>query len=229
MAISVRDLVEKGMYLSISDREFSPIEPDGSKINAALDIFQRLIDQYRQQIPFFTEKTLNGEDELLNVDAAYVNAMDYILGNVVYNMTRLTQEEFSRVALVIGLRSIPSWFWHDQANNSIRVYPLPQSSSDKFIIGYRPSQSYTNMDEKISSSITPFMQQFLIYELAQNLCNEFNVTWTPSKESMRVRAYKMLLSNSELRPSTPNKPQLKSSGMPTPWLAYLSGNTPGGG
>ena len=228
MGITLRTLLEEALYLSIADREFLPIEPNGSQINVASDIFERLLSQYENQIPFYTEKVINGEAELLNVNAQYVNAMDYLLGNVVYNMTPVTQEEFSRVALIVGLRAIPSWFWLDRANNAIRVYPLPQSTSDTFVIGYRPLEGFSRLEEQLATSVTPFMQEFLIYALAHKLCDQYNIPWTPQKQATKQEAYRMLLNNSENRPSLPVKTRLKADPLPVPWLAYLSGNTPGG-
>ena len=227
MAATVRTLLENALYLSISDREFSPVEPGGSKINAALNTFIDLLDVWRDQVPFYSERDIEGESELANVDAADVNYVDYILGNVVYPLVRVSQLEFSRLDTIVGLRAIPYYYWHDKQENRINVYPLPQSSSDKFRIGITPLLSIESLDQPLPASIQPFMKLFLEYDLAMNLCNQFNQQWTPTKEATRMRYYQKLLENAENAVSYPDKPLLGKRGYPIPWLAYVSGNTPG--
>lgn len=228
MAITVRTLLEEALYLSVSDREFSPVDPDGSQINVALNILIRILDQYRDQIPFNTEKILNGEAELLNINATAINALDYILGNVTYPMYPLTQEEFSRIARIINLRAIPTWFWHDKANNAIRVYPLAQNVNDIFIVGFRPLNIISKFDELVPTSITSFMQEFLIYETAFKMCNYYNIKFDSMKMQAKTDAWNMLLQNAQTKISVPRKPHIKRPVTIVPWLAYLSGNTPGG-
>lgn len=227
MALKLRDLLNDALYLSVADEEFSPVETDGSQINRASRIFDLVISQYQEQIPYNTEKVLNGESELQGIGAASINTMDYLLGNVVINMRPVTQDEYSNIALVVGLRSTPYWYWHDKANDAIRVYPLPSDPSNKFVIGYRPLISETRLDDELPSSITLFMQQFLIYKIASNLCAHYNIPWSQLKQAQLTDAYQQMLENSQLKPTRPQKPQLKGSRYPVPWLAYLSGNTPG--
>lgn len=229
MSCTIRSLLEDALYLSIADREFSPVEPDGSQINAALNLFVDIIDVYRDQIPFWTEKEINNESELENVGASKINFVEYLLGTVVYGLTALNQQEFSHVATVVGLRAIPSWYWFDEAADAIRVYPLPQTSNNKFIIGFTPLEMVENLDQVIPSSITNFMQLFLKYEVAKNLCNIYNVEWSVLKEKTRLDYWQKLLILSQNKITQPMKPRLKARRYPVPWLAYLSGNVPTGG
>ena len=227
MALKLRDLLNEALYLSIADEEFSPIEPDGSQINVAAKQFNLVMSQYEQQIPYNTEKVLNGEDELADVGAACINTMDYLLGNVVINMMPLNQDEFSSIALVVGLRSTPYWYWHDKANDRIRVYPLPSNSTNKFVIGYRPLITVSRLDDELPTAITGFMQKFLIYQIASDLCAKYKVKWDGLKQQTLTEAYQKMIENTQLKPSRPQKPSLRGARYPVPWLAYLSGNYPG--
>ena len=226
MARTLRTLLNRALYLSVSDRKFSPIEPDGSEINDAADIFSLVIDQYREQIPYQTETQLNGENELLNVNMATVNYVNYLLGNIPYPLTPLNQYEFSRINRLLNLRTIPEYYWHDKANNAIRVYPLPQKSTDIFLVGFKPIIDSSRIDNVLPSSITPFMEKFLIYQCASDLCDQYNIPWSVKKQNTLTIAYEDLLKNSQLKPSKPFKPRLARRGSPVPWLAYLSGNIP---
>jgi len=228
MGSSVRTLLENGLYLSIADREYNPVEPDGSQINVALNHFVKLLDIYRDQVPFWQTKTLDGEAALINVGASAINYVQYFIGKsrVAYNLKPLTQNEFSSVETVKDLRAIPEWFWWDEGADTILVYPLPQNSDDQFIIGFKPLNIVNCLDESLDQSLKPFMQAFLEYELARHLSNEYTVPWTPNKEVTRQFYYKKLLANGQYRISQPVKPSLTRRQSNVPWLAYLSGQTP---
>jgi len=229
MASTVRTLLENALYLSIADREQSPIEPDGSQINQALNNFIQVLDSYRDLIPFWTEKVLNGESELVNIGASMVNFVDYLIGNVVYNLRSVTQDEFSNLALVTNLRAVPNIFWFDEGQQTLRVYPLPETSTRKFVIGYKPLNIISYLDQEIPNSIPQFMQLFLQYEVARNICNESNSSgWTPMKEQARKEYYQRLLENSQTVLTSPRKIRLSSPTSNVPYLAYLSGNVPTG-
>jgi hypothetical protein len=227
MGATVRTLLENALYLSVADREFSPVEPDGSQINVALNRLVDALDTFRDQVPYYDERIINGEAELLNINASAINFVDYLLGNVIYNMEGLTQIEFSRVAVITDLRAIPSYYWLDEANNALRVYPLPQTTSDIFIIGFKPILTVTTLDESLPTGLTPFMKLFLEYEIAKGMCDIYTVPWSQQKEVSRMSYYNKLLQNSQNMISEPDKPNLRNQGVPVPWLAYLSGNTPG--
>jgi len=232
MATTLRSLLNRALYLSISDRVFSPVQPSGEEINAALDIFVQVLDTYRTQIPYISKKTLENESELTNINAAYVNSLIYIInggsnGTTTYPIKKVTAEVFSNNETVLNLRQLPAIFWHNRDANLIEVYPLPQQSSDKFIMTYIPEVDINNLDLAIDSSVRPFMQLFLQYEIASQLCNEYSIAWSSQKEVSRQRYYNELLENADNDVSPAIKVRLSRRRYPVPWLAYLSGNLPG--
>lgn len=230
---TVRTLLNGALYLSISDRVFSPVEPSGEEINAALGILIEILDVYHEQIPYIARKTLNGESELENINAAYVNSLIYVIGgsqgSTTYPIKKVSAEAFANYETVLNLRQLPGIFWHNRADNLIKVYPLPQSGSDTFIMTYLPTVSVNNLDLALDSAVTPTMQIFLKYEVAANLCNEFNVPWPAQKEKLRISYYNALVENADNDITPPIQKSLTRSRYPIPWLAYLSGNFPGAG
>lgn len=229
MARKVRTILNRALYLSVADREFSPIEPDGDQINVAINLFIDILDQFGEQIPFNNEVTLNGETELQNVNAETINYVNYILspGNVTVPLQALTQLEFSRINRVLNLRAIPVYYWHDEGNNAIQVYPLPQKTTDQFIVGLRPIFEASRIDDVFLGNLTGGAVKFLIYQLASDLCDEYNIPWSAKKQASLDKAYQDMLDNSQYKPAQPFKPRLKDEAPPVPWLAYLSGNIPG--
>lgn len=223
---TVQDLLEDALYLSKSDREFSPVEPGGSDINTALQQFILLLDAYRLQVPYWTEKFLNDESELENINASKINYVNYLLGTTVQPLRRFNQQEFSEFATVLDLRGVPQGFWFDEANNKIQVYPLPESASRRFQIGFTPLIVVSSLQQKLPSSLTLFSQLFLQYELAANLCAIYNIPWSPLKETFRKQYYSKLIMNANQRLTQPLKTPWGTRQHTVPWLAYISGNTP---
>lgn len=232
MAVTIRTTLENAMYLSISDREHSPVDPSGSRINVAFNSYMNLLDVYRNEVPFLETKTINGESELLNIGATFVNSLVYFVsgsGNVTYPLTPVTQEAFERLSGVVDLRALPVYYWHDVANDLVKVYPLPQSTSDKFTMGFLPILTVSDLDKQLPSAITPFMQFFLEYELARVLCAQYNVPWTTLKETLRQDYLTKLMDNAQKAITPSAKERLMNTNATVPWMAYLSGNLPQGG
>ena len=228
MASTVRNLLNGALYLSIADREFSPVEPSGSQINAALDIFIDLLDVYRSQMPYWVEIKREGEDALKDIEAAYINYVKFEIGNVTYLLTPMNQIQFANYDAVEGLVSIPSAYWYDVANKEIKVYPEPLAADRKFIIGYLPLITLNNLDQQLPDTLPTFMQRFFKYEVAYELCNEYGIAWTAQKERQRQNLLTKVEENQDNYIGQRIKPCLKASRLPVPWLAYISGNFPTG-
>lgn len=223
---TVQDLLESALYLSKSDREFSPVEPDGSDINTALNQFILILDAYRYQVPYWTEKFLNDESELENINASKINYVNYLLGTTIQTLRELNQKEFSEFATVLDLRGVPEAFWFNEANNRLQVYPLPESASRRFQIGFTPLNMVSSLQQKLPSSLPLFAQLFLQYELAAVLCTIYNIPWSPLKETFRKQYYAKLIMNSQQKPTQPIKSRWGARQYGVPYLAYISGNTP---
>ncbi len=223
---TVRELLNNALYLSVADREFSPISKSGAQINAALGRLNEVLEAYKSQVPYLDTKQLNGLNALNNVDFSEINYMQYVLGSVLCPMREVTQETFSKLNLVIGLTSIPDCFFHDKANNKISIYPNAMSESDSFIVGYLPNLAVTNLDDSLPSAITGFYRLFLEYEVAQGLCDIYNVTWSEQKEVSRIKYYTKLVEQNQRQLSPPLKGSISGRRSNVPWMAYLGGIRP---
>ena len=208
------------------DPLYDPVEQQDSLLSRAGELLQDITDVYRQQIPFWDTGSANNESELENLDIADINFVHYLIGKVRRYLQPLGQAAFERVSGVIDLRAIPTYCYFDQRNRRIRVYPLPPVGDANFIYGFKPLNVLTELDRSIPASMPRFMLAFLRYQIALELCNEYNVPWIPQKETTRQNYYNMLLQNSENLPSQAIKTMLKRSSRPAPYLAYISGNTP---
>lgn len=224
---TVRTLLNKSLFLSISDREFSPIDPSGSQINAAIDTLQHVLDQYRYYITYWSTRKIEGPDGLLDFGAAQVNYVQYLLGTTAYLLIEMNQGEFARVNQIIDLKSIPKYFWHDKQNNLIETWPQASVDNENgFQIGFTPFFDATNINEEISSSITSAFISFLQYEVASQLCDQYSKDWSPKKENSLKKARIIVLNNKDNSISASRKPLLQTRSPAVPWLAYISGLKP---
>lgn len=228
MAASVSALLTNALYLAgVADTEFSPVEPDGSQINVAFNYFKQILDSYRDEVPFWDEKFLEGEDELKNIGASAINFVEYLIDSTFFGLTACTQREFSEVESILNLRAIPEWYWFDEGNQELRVYPLPDQAGRRFLIGFKPLPESISLNQALPNSIKPFMQLFLQYEVASVLTDHYKLPWTQKQEINRQKYERKLHDNSQNAPSAPRHRSLKAPTYPVPYLAYISGNTPG--
>jgi hypothetical protein len=225
---TVRTLLNQSLYLSVADREFSPIEPGGSQINAAIEILNELVEKYRDNVPYWSTTTVSTYEELQAIEAANINYIKYLTGNVVISiLIPMNQLEFSRYRNIVNLQTIPYAFWLDRLNNVINVYPLPgDSANSTFELGYTPLFNLTNINEELPQSITRTFQGFLEYDLAFEMCNQYSVDWTEQKEAKRNDWKRKLMMNSQRSLDTAPKDRLNANQYPVPLLAYISGVLP---
>lgn len=228
MAASVSALLTNALSLAgLADTEFSPVEPSGSQINVALNYFTQILDTYRDEVPFWDEKFLEGEDELKNIGASAINFVEYLIDSTFFGLKACTQKEFADVESILNLRAIPEWYWFDEGNQELRVYPLPDQSGRRFLIGFRPLPEAISLKEALPKSVKPFMQLFLQYEVASVLTDHYKLPWTQKQDQKRLEYLQKLHDNTENAPSVPRHRSLKAPTYPVPSLAYISGNTPG--
>ena len=226
MAKSVRTLLNNAIYKSIADRRFDPIEPDGDEINVAVNYLVDILDTYRGQIPFGISTEVNTIEDIQNVSASDVTSVQYLLGTVKYGLVQKSRDEFEVLSAITELTTIPAIYFFDQGSHNINVYPEPTvSQGQTFFLNYTPlyDASLLNFDSGIDATIVPaFMQIFLEYEIAFNLCNDYGVPWLPQRESARQLYYQKLVDNNEYIPPAPVVYNWDRRRLPAPILTYLT-------
>ena len=152
----VRSVLQMSLILAnLSDPEFDPPPDDGGQMTTASNIFLQVLDQYRDQVPYWQEKTLNNEGELVNIGASSINYIQYVLNNITYELTQVTQLRFSQEEVVLGLRALPEIFWFDKNADTVRVYPLPDISTRQFRIGFKPIIDASQFSQALPQGIYP--------------------------------------------------------------------------
>ena len=120
------------------------------------------------------------------------------------------------------------YLFFDHGSQELKVYPAPSvSQGQTLFVNFVPlyDASLLNFDSAIDASIVPpFMQIFLEYEIAYNLCNDYGVPWSQQRESARQLYYQKVVENNEYIPPSPQVDSWTKSHFPIPWLEYLTTN-----
>lgn len=221
---TVFNLLQGAMYLSTNDREFFTVDESGQRIQVALDIYKAVVDEHRVHLPFYEEKTINNSSELVGVGAYGVVFVDYVLGNTRIRLERKDFSLYKYYTSVIGLKSVPQWWYYDHTNDTIEVYPEASDTNNSFRVGIKAALTPQNIQSELPANFTLTMRRFVRYEVAKQLCDEFNIEWTPQKESTRMQLLDSLITYGEANVDHVALPSIGGErDLPVPWLARIGG------
>jgi len=223
---TLTSLIEQALYLSgKNDREFSPIEPDGNAVNAVAYLLQEILDQYRYEVPFYQELTVNTPEELKGLGIASVNYVKYFQGNASYPIKELNQKDFANFSAVKNITGPPSVYYFDRFNDAIDIYPVPtvNSNVNEFEVGYVPLDLITHLNQPIPSSWPLFAVKFFRYQLAKDICRLYKLNWLYEQDLQDAK--QIMRDNGDNEMSIAKTPRWKRSQSvpPISWLWYLTG------
>ena len=221
---TVLNIVQAAMYLSTNDREFFKVDNSGQRQQVALDIYKAVVDEYRINLPFYQEKKLDTSADLIGVGAYGVVFVDYILGNTRIRLERKDFSLYKYYTSVIGLKAVPQWWYYDHINDTIEVYPIASDPNNSFFVGIKGALTPVNIQSDLPTNFTLTMQRFVKYEVARQMCDEYNIEWTPQKEDTRIRLLDNLITYAEFNVDHIPLPSIGGEkDLPVPWLARIGG------
>lgn len=225
---TIQTLLNNALYKSTNDRQYDPIQVGGGRINVALNLLIGLFDEYRNEVPFTQEEIFSTYAELTSTAFNSVVHVDYTLGDVKYPLVQRDLTRFNEESVVLNLKSIPQIYYFNELTKTISVYPEPQDNTNDFIVhGYKDLGAIV-LTTTIPANMPRFMQDFLEYELARRLCDEYGVEWTQQKEQTLQKLYRRLMDSKDidLTPDADRQFVRPSSGnAPWPQFYYLSGGS----
>lgn len=229
---TVRSLLNSAVYLStLRDRQFNRIEQNGGDyICVALELFNEILNEQRYNIPFVQEITFTSYNSLQNTKFVDVVQLYYTIGNVKYPVKRVGLNEYNRKSVVVGLRTLPLFFWFDKLTQSVKVYPLPlEPDIDKFIVYAFTELKSDSLDIELPTNMPGFMATYIKYELARRIAEDSNLPFSDDKKEtletllVKVETFKSRDISQEDRAVMNNN---NTSGKGTfPFFWYISGGT----
>lgn len=228
--MQVKQILTDAIYKSLQDRKFEPVI-DPVYLLFGLQEINKVLDGWRDKIPYYSQATFNNVENLHNTKFVSVFTLNYVIGQNVSNVVcEKSLIKFRELKQILDLSGFTSIYYFDELSQTIEVYPLPSAAPYSFIVEGKISQINLGMDDAIPANMPQFMVDAVTYELAFRFCGEFGAYWSPEKESQRQALVKGL-EDKESMDLTPDRDIVFGNpsrlGVPPfPYLYYLSG---GGG
>jgi len=152
----------------------------------ALDELNKLLDSWRDKIPFDTKIEFNSASDLEQTKFVSISSINYIYGqSISYPLRAVSLSEFSALNNVLNIISIPSIYYFDLLTQNIEIYPRTFNDSGRFIVNGRLSQINLGLEDKIPANMPLFMQDAVVWELAFRIAAEYNLSWS----ELKIKAY----------------------------------------
>tara|TARA_R110000787_G_scaffold21425_6_gene63398 strand:- start:9410 stop:10099 length:690 start_codon:yes stop_codon:yes gene_type:complete len=196
---TIESLLNKGLYLSVVDAQFQPLDPSGPQIEVALDELNGIFSDFKDYIPYSSQVKISTIADLENTNFSEIESVFYILSGIRYQVESLSRVQLSQQSSVIDLDG-PVIFYHfDKLTQSFDIYPSPvMSAADYFEISGTVSMGEVVKTDLIPIGMPRFMQTFFKYELASRLCDFYSAPWSQKKEQSRAAAYSRLVDYMEV-------------------------------
>ncbi len=202
MSYSVQKLVAESYYISnIVSREFETVSgqqsTDGVSILNDLIADKTIEEQY---IPYAQEHTmtaLQGVSEYFIADLIGVNTYTFFIDSVRYQTVNQQREQFFGSGRNVNITSLP-FIWHSErelGGSRLFVFPIPSQNFPVVIWGQFSLSSVTQFQD-LELTLDRFYINFLKYELAVRLCNEYGYNVPPRVEKQLQTYYQVIGSQS---------------------------------
>lgn len=232
--MNVQSLVDDAIFLSLQDAQFQP------DINAgyqafALNELNNILDEWRDLIPFGSNITFNNVSNLLSTTFVEVESVQYVIissgtNNAAFYLRSVSENEFKREQVIIGLSAFPNIYYFDQLAQRINIYPAPTQTNYQFIVRGHISQINLGLFDNIPVNMPRFESSALTYEIAFRLCARYGADWDAKKETIRTQTFASLQNKKEIDLSPDTDLVFGTPGVayksPFPEWYYISG---GGG
>ncbi len=225
---NVQSIITEAVYLSIQDRQFQP-DIDAGYLYFGLNQLNKLLDGWRNLIPFASHVTFHDVDDLQNSTFISVDNVSYILNNVSYPLIELTQTQYTEVRAITNLTGIPQYYFLDQLTQSVEIYPRPIQPSYGLTVYGRIQTVTLGMFDTIPANMPPFMVDAVTYELAYRFAGAYGMPWDEKNESLRQTRITSLKNKKSTDLKAARELVFGFPGTGSipgpPWLYYMSGGS----
>jgi hypothetical protein len=222
MAYTVTELITRSFYLSeIVSRGFET--PTGEQLSDGLYLLNALLDTKtfdQRLIPYFSRYTSEfiPNQEKYNIpNLVEIETFSFNYQSVRYPLLEATRDQYFGSYRVNNLSSFPFMFHQERlkGGSDVYIYFIPQTNYTYEIWG-KFSLTNVTLGDDLSLLYDNFYIEYLRYELAQMLCQEYGLIFDPTKEK-RLNQYRNQLNDLVQYDLTINKLSTFSSGEAYNW------------
>lgn len=183
MAYTARQLITRAYYLSqIVSRQLQNV--DGEQITDGLYLLNALLDYKRTDlrlIPYFQRyefDTVINQEEYFIDGLLYIDAITFNIGTVRYSMRDMTRKDYFGSPRVDNIATLPFSYRPERELNGMRVfmYFLPGGVYEVKLSGKFALDEVT-LDTDMSLTYDTYYIEYLRYELAREICNDYGSTF----------------------------------------------------
>ncbi len=182
-AYTARQLITRAYYLSqVVSRQLQTV--DGDQITDGLYLLNALLDYKSTDlrlIPYFTRYEF---DTVINQEMYYIPGLIFIdsitfnIGTVRYSMRDMTRKEYFGSPRVDNIANLPFSYRPERVLDGMNIYMyfLPGGVYQVKLSG-KFSFSEVTLDTDLSLTYDPYYIEYLRYELAKEICDEWGSTF----------------------------------------------------
>lgn len=186
MAYNAQTLITRALYLS---NIVSPAldTPTSDQINEGLFFLNELLSLKSIDmglIPYFSSYTFNGvigQEAYIVPNLLDIETMTFNLGSVRYSMLETNRDDYFGSGRVNNIQSLPyQYHWErTQAGSTVYVYFLPQQAFTFVIWGKFGLGQVASLQTDLSISYELNYLAYLRYALAEYMCQNYNLAFSP--------------------------------------------------
>lgn len=188
MAYTVTQLISNAFYLSrIKSRKLESV--GGDDIYVALDLLNEILSEksveYRL-IPYFKEFALTaviGQEKYSVPTLVYAETMTFNIGALRYAMVPQQRKKYFGSSRVDNIQALPfSWYYERVKDGAdVYIYFLPVDAYNMKIWGKASLTSLvaSNLTDDLLLTYDQFYIQYLKYLLADRICDEWSISFSP--------------------------------------------------
>lgn len=205
MPYTVSDLISKAYYLSgIVSKDFETVS--GPQFAEGLDCVNDILgDQTsdKSMIPYFTTQNFNGiigQERYFIPGLIEATSLVFFLSTVRYSMNQIDRDSYFGLPRAETIESLPFTYHVERAFD-----PILMEAGANIYVYFLPNQAYlfqiwgkfaltsVALNQDLSLTIDRFYINYLKYQTAQRLCNDYNYEVPPSI-SVQLAEYEMQIS-----------------------------------
>lgn len=185
MTYNTKQLITNAYYLSgIVSRDLQTVSP--SQISDGLFLLNSLLNIKSANvrlIPYFKQYDFNaviGQEKYFVPNLLQIETLTFNIGDVRFSSQYVTRRPYFGSGRVDNIQSLP-FSWHFErtlGGTDIYLYFLPQEEFPMKIWG-KFALSDVTLDQDLSLTLDLYYIEYLRYALAEYICNDYNITFSP--------------------------------------------------
>lgn len=199
MAFTARELITRSWFLSgIVARNLQDVT--GDQITDGLKLLNALLDFKQIEVEYIPYKTydetliaVTGQEKYFIKDCALIESVTFNIDTIRYPMDYMTERKYFGSGRIDNITSLPyQWtYLREVGGVDLYLYFLPEGEFPIKILG-KFFLTDVNLETNMETALDRSYIEYLRYALAQYMCSEYGVEFSPQSNAI-LTSYKRKL------------------------------------